>query len=444
MEAMKKMTTRAIVNIGQLVTGDIYQPLSKATAIWIEDGIIKAVGKEGDFPLGSADMVIDVQGMTVCPGLIDAHVHNTLDDYAPQQREIGWMENALLVGVTTIISEGEQGPGFPRFFDDAIGSKATAILAKRVFDRFRPAGALKMHGGALVLVNGLTRDDFKEMAEAGVWLVAEIGGGGLYRPEDIGPMLKWAKEFDFFVSMHFGARSIPGSSTVSAAEILALGEDMIDKIAHANGGSTAAPWDMTLEIIEQTNIPLEMIHNGNHKMMHRIVRTLKERDELHRLVLGTDCPTGQGAIPNAIMRTAVFISAIDDIPAAQALAMATGNTARIYGLNTGFIQVGREADILAIDYPPGSVGTNALEAMENGDTVGVSMVMVDGNIVSVKGRDGRPTARNIKVNGKELGISNINDYLFGPPNPGFNVYEATFFGDGKPPRVPGRVPRKRA
>ncbi|MGQ9599340.1 MAG: amidohydrolase family protein [Anaerolineae bacterium] len=438
------MTTRAIVNIGQLVTGDIYQPLSKATAIWIEDGIIKSIGKEGDFPLESADMVIDVQGMTVCPGLIDAHVHNTLDDYAPQQREIGWMENALLVGVTTIISEGEQGPGFPRFFDDAIGSKATAILAKRVFDRFRPAGALKMHGGALVLVNGLTREDFKEMAEAGVWLVAEIGGGGLYRPEDIGPMLKWAKEFDFFVSMHFGARSIPGSSTVSAAEILALGEDMIDKIAHANGGSTAAPWDMTLEIIEQTDIPLEMIHNGNHKMMHRIVRTLKERDELHRLVLGTDCPTGQGAVPNAIMRTAVFISAIDDIPAAQALAMATGNTARIYGLNTGFIQEGREADILAIDYPPGSVGTNALEAMENGDTVGVSMVMVDGNIVSVKGRDGRPTARNIKVNGKELGISNINDYLFGPPNPGFNIYEATFFGNGQPPRVPGRVPRKKA
>ncbi|RLC64527.1 MAG: Enamidase [Chloroflexota bacterium] len=438
------MATRAIIGIGKLVTGDIHKPLSDATAIWIDDGYIKGIGKEDDFPLESADMVIDVQGMTVCPGLIDAHVHNTLDDYAPQQREIGWLENALLVGTTTIISEGEQGPGFPRFFDDPIGTKATAILAKRIFDRFRPAGALKMHGGALVLVNGLTRDDFQEMADAGVWLVAEIGGGGLYKPQDIAPMLQWAKELGFFVSMHFGARSIPGSSTVSADEILSLGEGMIDKIAHANGGSTAAPWDVTLEVIEQTSIPLEMIHNGNHKMMHRIVRKLKERDELHRIVLGTDCPTGQGAVPNGIMRTAVFISSMDDVPAEQALAMASGNTARIYGLNTGLIEVGREADILAIDYPPGSVGTDALEAMENGDTVGVSMVMVDGNIVSVKGRDGRPTARNIIVNGKELGISNINDYLFGPPNPGFNVYEATFFGDGKPPRVPGRLPLKSA
>jgi enamidase len=436
------MATRAIVNIGKLVTGDIHRPLSPATAIWIEDGCIRGVGNEADFPVAKADQVIDVQGMTVCPGLIDPHVHNTLDDYAPQQREIGWMENCLLVGNTTILSEGEQGPGFPRFFDDAVGAKATAILAHRVFERYRPGGSLKMHGGALVLVNGLTRADFKEMADAGVWLVAEIGGGGLCMPKDISPMLEWAKEYGFFVSMHFGARSIPGSSTVSADEILELGGGMIDKIAHANGGSTAAPWEKTLELIEKTTIPLEMIHNGNHKMMHRIVRTLKERGELHRLVLGTDCPTGQGAVPNAIMRTAVFIAAIDEIPAEQALAFGSGNTARIYGLNTGIIEPGREADILAIDYPPGSIGSNALEAMEAGDTIGCSMVMVDGNIVSVKGRDGRPTARNIKVNGQEIGISNINDYLFGPPNPGFNIFEATSFGAGiQPVRIPGRIPR---
>lgn len=435
------MVTRAIVNIGKLVTGDIRHPLSDGTAIWIEDGYISGVGQASDFPISEADQLIDVQGMTICPGLIDAHVHNTLDDYAPQQREVGWMENALMVGVTTILSEGEQGPGYPRFFDDPIGTKATAILAKRVFDRFRPGGALKMHGGAVVLVNGLTRADFKEMADAGVWLVAEIGGGGLCMPEDVAPMLEWAKEFGFFVSMHFGARSIPGSSTVSANEILALGRGAIDKIAHANGGSTAAPWDKTLEIIEKTDIPLEMIHNGNHRMMHRMVPLLKDRGELHRLVLGTDCPTGQGAVPNGIMRTVVFISSVDQVPAAEALAMATGNTARIYGLNTGLIEPGREADILAIDYPPGSVGRDALEAIENGDTVGVSMVMVDGDIVSVKGRDGRPTARNIIVNGRELGISNINDYLFGPPNPGFNVYEATAFGGGRLGRVPGRIAR---
>ncbi|MCL4459630.1 MAG: amidohydrolase family protein [Chloroflexi bacterium] len=412
-----------VTNIGKLVTGDVLNSLSEATTILIKDGVIEKIGTERDIDVRNADRVIDVNGMTICPGLIDAHVHNTLDDWAPMQNEIGWMENALWLGTTTIISEGEQGPGFPRFFDDAVGVKATAILARRVFDRYRPGGALKMHGGAVVLVNGLTEEDFKEMAEAGVWLVAEIGGGGLWRPEDVKPMVQWAKKYEMIVSMHFGARSIPGSSTVSAEEIIEVGPD---KIAHANGGSTAAPWELTRRLIDETEIPLEMIHNGNHKMMHRIVKRCQERGELHRIVLGTDCPTGQGAIPNAITRTIVFISSLDEIPADKVIAMATGNTADLYHLNRGKVEVGREADLLAIDCPPGSVGKDALEAIQAGDTPGVAMVMVDGRIISIKGRDGRPTLRNIKVNGVEMAISNINDYLFGPPHPGFNVYEIPF------------------
>jgi len=435
------MKSCLITNIGKVVSGKIEEPLLSADTILVKDGYISKVGMAKDIGEGAVDVVIDVQGMVVCPGLIDAHVHNTLDDYAPQQREIGWYENALLVGTTTMISEGEQGPGFPRFFDDPVGTKATAILAKRVYDRWRPGGALKMHGGALVLVHGLTRQDFKEMAEAGVWLIAEIGGGGLFKPEDIIPMLEWAREFNFFVSMHFSPSSILGSASVDADEVINL-KDMLDKVAHVNGGSTARPWEEILRVIEETALPLELIHNGNHKMMHKIVRKLAERNELNRIILGSDFPTGQGIVPNGIMRTVVFISSLDDIPAPIALAMASGNTARTYGLNTGIIEPGREADLLVIDFPPGGVGQDALEAIENGDTVGVAMVMVDGNLISVKGRDGRPTAHNILVNGEEIAISNINDALFGPPNPGFNVYEVTEFGNGLLSRMPGRLPRR--
>jgi len=407
----------ALVNIGKLVTGDIDRPLSDADAILVENGLVARISSRSR--LGDYDREVDVNGMTVCPGFIDAHVHNTIDDWAPMQREIGWLENALWVGTTTIISEGEQGPGFPRFYDDPVGTKATAILAKKVFDNWRPGGALKMEAGAVVLVSGLTEEDFREMAEAGVWLVAEIGGGGLYRPDDVRPMLEWAKKYDFFVSMHFGARSIPGSSTVTADEILSLGEGLIDKVAHANGGSTAAPWEITERVIDDTQLSLEMIHNGNHRMMHRIVQRLKERGELKRVVLGTDVPTGQGIVPNAITRTITWISSLDDIPAEVAIAMGTGNTAKLYGLNRGLIETGREADIVVIDKPPGSAGQDALEAIELGDTVGVAMVMVDGRVVSIKGRDGRPTSRNIIVDGKELAITDINDYLFGPPHPGY-------------------------
>lgn len=50
---------------------------------------------------------------------------------------------------------------------------------------------MKVHGGALVLVHGLTEQDFKEMHDAGVWLIAEIGGGGLSDPAEVEPMLEW-------------------------------------------------------------------------------------------------------------------------------------------------------------------------------------------------------------------------------------------------------------
>ena len=79
-------------------------------------------------------------------------------------------------------------------------------------------------------------------------------------------------------------------------------------------------------------------------------------------------------------------AALNDIPAWKCIAMATGNTADLYKLNTGKIEVGREADLQVIDNPPGSVGTDALKAIENGDPFGNSMVIVDGRIIAFRGK----------------------------------------------------------
>jgi len=43
------------------------------------------------------------------------------------------------------------------------------------------------------------------------------------------------------------------------------------------------------------------------------------------------------------------------------------------------------------------------------------MVMVDGKIVALRGRDSRPTTKYIKLNGKELGVKGPNEALFDPP-----------------------------
>ncbi len=99
--------------------------------------------------------------------------------------------------------------------------------------------------------------------------------------------------------------------------------------------------------------------------------------------------------------------------------MGSGNTADLFELNTGKIEVGREADILAIDSAENGQAEDALEAMKLDDTFGVSMVMVDGQICSVKGRDGRPTRRHILIDGEPTYIDNINEMLFGTYFPGY-------------------------
>ncbi len=409
------MSNLIIKSIDKIVSGDIRKGILPGDTIVVRDGKIVEIGYEGKVNASGIETVVDVDGQIVAPGLIDCHIHNTLDDYAPQRGSVGTYSDALYSGTTSMISEGEQGPGWPRFYDDAIGCKAAAILSKRVFDRFRPGGALKFHGGALVLVHGLTEQDFKEMHEAGVWLIAEIGGGGLSDPEEISPMLEWARKYDFFYSVHLAPPSIPGSSRVTSKEIMKLKPN---KVAHTNGGSTAVSFDHIQRLMDECDIPLELVVNGNFVNFNKIIQHMAKKGQLHRLIVGSDAPTGQASLPGAINRAIVKAAAFNGIPAETAIAMATGNTADLYRLNTGKIEVGREADLQVIDNPPGSVGTDALKAIECGDPFGNSMVIVDGRIIAFRGKDSRPTARCCTVNGRREYVSGITEHLFFPPQPG--------------------------
>ncbi len=414
------MNDLIIKNIDKIVSGDINKGIIPGDTIVVRDGLIAAIGNYAEVDRSGIETEVDVDGQIVCPGFIDCHIHNTLDDYAPQRGAVGCYSDALWSGTTTMISEGEQGPGWPRFYDDPIGCKAAAILAKRVFDRYRPGGALKFHGGALVLVHGLTEQDFKEMHDAGVWLIAEIGGGGLSDPKEVAPMLEWARKYDFFYSVHLAPPSIPGSSWVTSENILQLKPQ---KVAHTNGGSTGVEWSHIQRLMDESESALELVVNGNFVNFNKMIRYMDKTNQLNRLVMGSDAPTGQASLPGAINREIVKAASLNDIPAWKAIAMATGNTADLYHLNTGKIEVGREADLQVIDNPPGSCGTDALKAIECGDPFGNSMVIVDGRIIAFRGHDSRPTARFCYVNGEKAFVSGITEHLFFPPQVGRH-YEA--------------------
>ena len=97
----------AIVNLGCIVTGDWREPFAQGEAILAEDGKITKVGGVSDADLAACDVVIDADGATAIPGLIDSQVHNTFGDYTPRQKTVGFLESYVHGGVTTAISASE-------------------------------------------------------------------------------------------------------------------------------------------------------------------------------------------------------------------------------------------------------------------------------------------------------------------------------------------------
>jgi enamidase len=382
------MSVLAIKNIGKLVSGDINKPLLDADTVIIKDGIIAEVGNESLLNKYSVDETIDANGTTVIPGIIDTHVHPVIGDFTPRQSMLNFMESSVHGGITTFISAGEpHTPGRPK---DPSGTKALAILGKKSSMNFRPGGA-KLHGGSLILEKGLVEEDFKELAKEGVDIVGEVGLGSIKSPKDAAPMVKWAKQNGMTVMMHTGGTSIPGSSTITAKDVIETDPDVV---SHINGGPTSVSLEEVDKLINDTKLSLEIIQCGNFKVLKYAAEKLAEKGELSRLLMGTDAPSGTGVIPLSQLRTISFLaSCCEGISPEEAICVATGNNAKKFKLNRGFIEAGKEADLVFLDAPMGSVGEDALKAIEAGDVPGVSFVMVDGKIVVKKSRNTPPVNR---------------------------------------------------
>ncbi len=383
------MAKLMIKNIGTLVSGDISNPILNADAILIEGGLIQGIGFEKDLDKKGVDQVMDIGGMTLTPGLIDSHCHPVIGDFTPRQKMLDFIESSLHGGVTTMISAGEVHlPGRPK---DVAGTKALAILSAKSFASARPGG-VKVLGGGLILEPGLKEKDFEELAKEGVRVVGEIGLGAVKSPKEAGPMVQWAKKYGMVVMMHTGGTSIPGSTTVPAEDVIATDPDIV---SHINGGPTAIPIKEAEKLIRQTSLRLEIVHCGNPKMVVEVMKIVKEIKAYPRIIIGNDAPSGTGVIPLGILRMINFLSSLCDVKPEEAIAMATGNTARVFRLNRGIIEVGKEADLVIMDAPMGSVGEDALSAIEAGDIPGIAGVLIDGIMKIGVSRNTPPPNRKI-------------------------------------------------
>jgi enamidase len=381
------VSTTLVRNIGVLVSGDIRQPRLDADSIVIRDGRIAAVGRGLD---EDAETVVDAAGTTVLPGLIDSHVHPVFGDFTPRQRTMDFIDSGLHGGVTTAISAGEVHlPGRPK---DIVGLKALAVVAAKAWASFRPGG-VKVHAGAPILELGMTEADFAEMAAAGVKLVGEIGLGSVKTGKDAAPMVRWARKHGMTVTIHTGGPSIAGSSPINADVVLEAAPDVV---GHINGGTTSmAPAE--IERLVASEMALEIVQCGNMKTALHTLRVARDARAVPRLIVGNDAPSGTGVIPLGVLRTLSLLAGLGGLPPAEAVACATGNTARVYGLDRGVIAPGKAADLVVCDAPTGSIASDALGALAAGDLPGISMVLIDGRVTIGRSRNTAPAARAAEV-----------------------------------------------
>jgi enamidase len=374
------MASLLVKNIGALVTGKLENPIRQADSILVHDGVVQAIGKGLNQP---AEQVIDANGITAIPGLIDSHSHPSIGEYTPAQNSLSWITNYMHGGVTALISAGELHlPGLP-LPPDARTALSVAIVTKKCYDNLRPSG-VKVHAGTLLLVPGLSEKDFDEIHALGIKLVKFIFYDYSLLPNgEAARYVNWAHARGIKVKIHSGGVSRSGVSQVA-------GFDMVQKIkpdiiGHITGGPIPMPEEDMIRIAGETECFMEVCTSGNYRLALSLARVVKAKGLHHRVLIGTDTPGGTGIVPRGILREIAFLSSVGEIEPEKTICMATGNVGRAHGLNIGILEEGRPADIVLMHKITGSVSRDALDSFAKGDLPGISYVIIDG-VVQVAGR----------------------------------------------------------
>jgi enamidase len=375
------MATTLIVNIGEFFTGDLKEPVGDVTSVRIDGDRITALNPPADTV---RDRTIDAHGSAVMPGIIDGHVHPVFGEWTPTQNTIGWIGNYVHGGTTSMVSAGElhvPGLDYNNLTPELMTS--LALLAKATTGRVRWGGA-KVHAGTLLMVPGMTEENFDKVSAAGTILTKFL----FYplAPENREEALRyvgWCHDRGLRVKVHTGGVSRSGSNAVCGYETLSWLQP--DIAAHISGGPIPMPDDDLDALVDHTEFALEICSSGNYRSAIRAVERLAKAGRLDRLTLGTDTPGGTGVLARGMLRNMTFLSSVCGLSAGEVIAVATGNTAKAHGLDTGMLKPGMPADLVIAGRIDGSAGTTLTEAIEHGDLPGISTVMIDGQLV-VSGR----------------------------------------------------------
>jgi enamidase len=184
-----------------------------------------------------------------------------------------------------------------------------------------------------------------------------------------------AKRHGFITMVHTGGSSIPGSTGIWADHVLKMQPDVS---YHVNGGPIAMPDEDFPRLVNESDLAMQVCTAGNLRTTLMVAKLLREAGQEQRLLIATDTPTGSGVMPLGMLYTMSHLASLANVAPEIAVAMATGNNAKVYRLNGGLLAAGRDADVVLVDACLGGSQNDALSALKNGDIMGVGAVITNG------------------------------------------------------------------
>jgi len=355
--------------------------LTARPSVVVADGVIAAVhGPAGPVPPGAH--VMDLPGLTLLPGLVDAHLHLCFDATGDPAGHLAGTGNDLLrehmaeaagralrAGVTTVRDLGDRGYLALDLRDQSRAGTAgplPAIVAAGP-PITTPGGHCHFLGGAASGERGL-RAAVRERAERGVDVIKVMASGGNMTPGSLAhePQFGVASLRAIVDEAHHHGLPVTAHahSAKSIADAVAAGVDGIEHATFMTADGVDAP-ETVIRAIAARRIAVGWTVGRDParpgpvppQIASRMAALITARRRLYEsgalLVPGSDAGVTP-AKPHDVLRFAPDDMAAAGLSPAEILWAMTSRAAQACGLGhrKGRIAVGFDADILAVDGNP--------------------------------------------------------------------------------------------